>query len=313
VEFAFPAAADTAYRCWVYVAGCCNEVLTFHAQGTEMTAPDPKMPRQSVPAEPGGEADAPVRHGISGLKKRHDDHMGPKQPDRWDWVQIPLPKYATPGMKRVRVTTDQKGFSVAYACVSATRTREPSDRDLKEAERLRAETPGWASRGGVRLGQLLREVWDGIGGGEIGDLTNHPKFKAGEPSSKGPISQFAAPAHVANDYGQRIRGYLHPAVSGDYVFWISADDRAELWLSEDDDPARKRKIAWAKDWCGERDYTKNPEQKSSPVKLEAGKRYYVEALQKEGGGGDHLSVKWTLPDGKEEDPIPGIRLSPVAK
>ena len=78
-------------------------------------------------------------------------------------------------------------------------------------------------------------------------------------------------------------------------------------------PRYWRKIAWVKEWCGEKEYTKHPEQKSSPVKLEAGKRYYVEALQKEGGGGDHLTVKWTLPDGKEEDPIPGIRLSPPSK
>lgn len=48
----------------------------------------------------------------------------------------------------------------------------------------------------------------------------------------------------------------------------------------------------------------------------AGRRYYVEALQKEGGGGDHLAVRWQLPGGIWENPadpgapIPGIRLVP---
>ena len=44
--------------------------------------------------------------------------------------------------------------------------------------------------------------------------------------------------------------------------------------------------------------------------LKAGRRYYVEALHKEGGGGDHVSVKWQLPNGQQEAPIPGNRLSP---
>ena len=30
--------------------------------------------------------------------------------------------------------------------------------------------------------------------------------------------------------------------------------------------------------------------------LEAGKSYYIEALLKEGGGNDHLSVAWQGPD-----------------
>jgi hypothetical protein len=46
------------------------------------------------------------------------------------------------------------------------------------------------------------------------------------------------------------------------------------------------------------------------VVLTAGKRYYIEALHKEGGGSDHCSVGWTLPDGTDERPIPGKRLSP---
>ena len=49
-----------------------------------------------------------------------------------------------------------------------------------------------------------------------------------------------------------------------------------------------------------------------PIALLAGRRYYVEALQKEEGGGDNLSVAWTLPNGQIEAPIAGSSLIPFA-
>ena len=102
-------------------------------------------------------------------------------------------------------------------------------------------------------------------------------------------------------------------MSGLYVFWISSDDQGELKLSMDEDPAHAKTIASAQEWCGEREYTKFPTQQSQPIELKAGRRYYIEALQKQGGGGDHVSVAWRLPTGAEEKPIPGSRLSPFIR
>src|SRR5690606_17001039 len=52
---------------------------------------------------------------------------------------------------------------------------------------------------------------------------------------------------------------------------------------------------------------------SSPVNLVQGQRYYIEALHKEGVGSDHMAVGWQLPDGTQERPIAGSRLSPFAQ
>jgi hypothetical protein len=304
VEAAFTAGPDRPVRAFVYVGGCCAETFLFHAQGTELKSPDGK-----TSAEPGGEAALVVKHTITGLKRRHQDHLGPKEPDRWEWVTIVLPKYAEAGRKVLRLLSDQKGFSVGMVVVSGERTTPPRDLDAKEVEQHRADVPGYLSRGGVQLGSLLREVYRGIGGGGVDDLRNNPAFPD-RPAETARIRAFESPQDIGDDYGQRIRGYVHPPASGDYVFWIASDDQGMLWLSPDADPKNKVQIANVREWTPPRQYDKWPEQKSKPVRLEAGRRYYIEAVHKEGGGGDHVSVRWQLPDGSIEAPIPGSRLSP---
>ena len=57
----------------------------------------------------------------------------------------------------------------------------------------------------------------------------------------------------------------------------------------------------------------NQENISKPIPLEEGRRYYIEALMKEGEGGDCLGVVWQLPGGVPpvfgDPPIPGTYLA----
>ena len=129
------------------------------------------------------------------------------------------------------------------------------------------------------------------------------KWEPGNPGARASTFHRSEPSRAS-------RQYIHPPVSGAYVFWVASDDTSELRLSTDEDPAHARPIASSPQWTSPREYTKFPVQQSQPIELKAGRRYYVEALQKPGGGGDHLSVAWRLPNGTEEKPIPGSRLSP---
>lgn len=61
---------------------------------------------------------------------------------------------------------------------------------------------------------------------------------------------------------------------------------------------------------GPREWNTIDSQSAPTISLEAGKRYYIEALHKQGIGSDHIVVGWTWPDGTVERPIPGNRLSP---
>lgn len=46
-----------------------------------------------------------------------------------------------------------------------------------------------------------------------------------------PPTIFEGSLDWADNYGTRIRGYVHPPATVNYVFWIASDDHSELWLS----------------------------------------------------------------------------------
>jgi hypothetical protein len=126
------------------------------------------------------------------------------------------------------------------------------------------------------------------------------------------LTQLESPRDAGDNFGARIRGYVCPPQTGSYTFRLSGDDDCQLWLSPDDDASRKVQIAGYSGYTDYGQWNKYPGQQSVPVSLEAGRRYYIEALQKEAGGGDFVAVSWQLPDGQTEAPIPGRRLAPFS-
>ncbi len=172
-----------------------------------------------------------------------------------------------------------------------------------------AERPIPASRLVPYEAGLLREVWSGISGTAVSNLTSSPNYPS-TPNSSQTIYSFEGPVDNADNYGTRIRGYVVPPTTGNYTFWIASDDNSELWLSNSADPAGKSLIASVSSWTNSREWTKFSSQQSSPRTLTAGQKYYVEVLHKEGTGGDNVAVGWQGPGitGDAERPIPGSRL-----
>ncbi len=109
------------------------------------------------------------------------------------------------------------------------------------------------------------------------------------------LTAFQIPTDWGEEYGTRLRGWLLPPATGEYTFWIASDDESELWLSTDTGPSNRDLIASVPYYTAPEEWEAFSTQRSKPLRLEAGKRYYVEALQKEGGGGDHLAVAWQGP------------------
>ena len=162
----------------------------------------------------------------------------------------------------------------------------------------------------VPSGSILREYWAGINGGSVADLTRAGAYPD-SPTRRSIESAFEARANWTDNYGTRMRGYVHPPVSGMYTFYIAAADTARLFLSSDSGAAGAVLIASANGATGYRNWTAQASQRSAEVFLSAGMRYYIEAIHKEGGGNDYLSVGWQVDGGAIEGPIPGTALSPV--
>lgn len=152
-----------------------------------------------------------------------------------------------------------------------------------------------------------------------GDITTQPNNAYGE------------------NYGAQMLGYFYPPASGDYVFWVCADDQAVLYLATDDNPANKKLIATEQGWSNPRQWdtanggaleaknsqtytgtqwaTKDTTYGGAKITLQANKAYYIEAIFKEGGGGDNLAVAVAAPNSSIDQsmPIPGKYLSTIDK
>ncbi|MEL7237570.1 MAG: thrombospondin type 3 repeat-containing protein, partial [Planctomycetota bacterium] len=128
----------------------------------------------------------------------------------------------------------------------------------------------------------------------MADLLGAPDYPD-NPAVQEEMALFEGPTNVADAYGTRLRGIFYAPESGSYTFWVAGDDNTVLNLSPDAIAANRTTIASVPGWSASRQWDKFPEQQSAPVTLEAGRPYYIEALQKEGGGGDNVAVGWQRP------------------
>jgi hypothetical protein len=173
-----------------------------------------------------------------------------------------------------------------------------------------------ASSASAQTYGVYRELWDNLDSSQantIAMLTNsavNPNWPdKPNPAYTQTLGTFETGVNTGMDYyGQQLRAFILPPTTGAYVFWISSDDSSNLFLSTDENPANKVLIARVDSWTNSREWTKEANQQSSPINLVAGKRYYIEALMQQGGGGDNLAVQWQLPNGTLETPIPGTRM-----
>lgn len=210
--------------------------------------------------------------------------------------------YAPPPANRtttVTTTPAPSGTTTPAATTNGTESKLPATPTAPPA----APAPP-----GAGAGRILREWWTGIGGKSVHDLTGSKHFKD-KPDGQEFLTSLDAPRQVGSDYGTRIRGYLHPPVTGDYRFWIASDDHSQLWLSSDANPANLRQIAGVTEWTPAQQWDRFASQQSEVIHLQAGQRYYIEVLHKQADQKDNLSVAWQIP-GSERQVIAGQYLSP---
>ncbi len=156
------------------------------------------------------------------------------------------------------------------------------------------------------------EWWTNITGTAVTNLTDHPDYPAspsGSAVSNNPAATFRF-SLAQDNYGSRLRAFFLAPKTGSYTFYMASDDGSELWVSTNASPACAARVAYVNGYTGTNEWSKYTSQKSVPLALTAGGLYYVEALHKEGTGGDHVLVGAELPGGQLERPLPTHRIEP---
>lgn len=149
-------------------------------------------------------------------------------------------------------------------------------------------------------GSLNLHVWRSICGSSVENIRKSWFFPQ-YPDEQKFINKFEYEDDTV-DYGLRIFGYIHPPRSGFFLFGIASDDSSELWLSTSEYPKDKELIARVFDkdaigWTQKDELDKYTDQVSTTsVKLERGKKYYIEVLHKQIGGAGFVQVFWKASD-----------------
>ncbi len=146
----------------------------------------------------------------------------------------------------------------------------------------------------------------GIEGVSVSELTDHPDFPD-NPTGRRLLDELESPAQFEDSYGARIRGFLHPPVSGEYRLLLGSRGSSELWLSPDDRPEHKTRLTSI---ARPSSSHSRADGLSEPVALDAGERYYLEILHKEGKSKDFLAVEWLIPGDSSPRDIARRWLSP---
>ena len=170
---------------------------------------------------------------------------------------------------------------------------------------------GLVSNSAGQTGQIKIEWWTDIASIDINTLLNHSDYPD-NPHGSDYLTTFEVVqgsfADLVDEYGARIRGYFHPPETGEYTFWVNSDDESILLLSPEGSSSHAVMIARCIRSAPLVNWTRYAGQQSMPIALEAGKKYYIEAIYKENTGGDRLRVAYG-PEGAQVI-IPGAELSP---
>ena len=226
-------------------------------------------------------------------------------------ITLPVPLDA----QTVRLLTSPQTAGASY-------TVTPNNLQDLAGNKIAANSAKTFNAFNVTSNSIGVEIWRSVGGSAVTDIRNDTNYPArpNEDYAIGSFDSFLLPVLTNSDnntYSGRMRAWITPEETGDYEFFIRADDQGELRLSTDDkfdrfdDPdVIANELPTAADITAGDTFqeTGTDDSVSQPVHLEKGKHYAMQALWKESNGGDYLQIAWR----KVGDTTPADQLTPIA-
>jgi hypothetical protein len=144
--------------------------------------------------------------------------------------------------------------------------------------------------------------------GTVADVIGDPRYP-NKPDWTAFIPGFDSRSIFPDDshtgYGDRITGVFVPPTNGNYIFYIKSDDNSQLFLNPNGSDSAGSTLQTEEISCC---HGFSANSNSVPVALTNGQLYYLEAIHKEGGGGDYVQVATEL----DTDTTPPDNLYPMA-
>ncbi|XP_060759012.1 beta-1,4-N-acetylgalactosaminyltransferase 3-like [Neoarius graeffei] len=167
------------------------------------------------------------------------------------------------------------------------------DTQSNEFKMRQSEQPKWKPE---FLGEVNMHIFEDWCGGSVAQLRKNELFPF-FPHARTTIKRLALYPGWEN-YGLRIFGYIHPIISGEYIFAIASDDNSEFWLSSDEKIKNLKLVAYlgkvGNEWAAPGEYEKFSSQISEPIVLSKMQQYYFEIIYKQSEAMDHVELAWRL-------------------
>jgi len=126
-------------------------------------------------------------------------------------------------------------------------------------------------------GELEWHAWQGLYGGDMGQLTANPKFPR-SPDVVKPLFRLKSLNNYDDNYGSRVEGFIQVPSNTTVQFNVTGDRIVDFYLSSDENPDNKVLVANVPSQVAELEHYEFPEQTSASIDLVAGQHYYFEIL-----------------------------------
>ena len=144
-----------------------------------------------------------------------------------------------------------------------------------------------------------RELWKDITGFTVERLEADPVWST-PADRRETVEEAVGFAKAGNNYVQRLSGVFTAPADGEYVFAVASDDDGVLLVTPAGTDAAS--MARVSGYVNPLDFESQAGQRVT-VRLVAGQPVRLEARSLQGGGGNHLAIGVTHPDGRREHPI----------
>ncbi len=218
---------------------------------------------------------------------------------------------------RVAYEVERDGVSLNSVLQTTSYVDFPGQTSKQYTYRVRAKdvTPNYSDWATVQVttatdtplvpGTVKVEIFDGISGTAIADLTSNAKFTANTPDRATYVPTLLAGSasstsgwnnSFGDNLGVRITGVITPLETADYDFFIRSDDASAFYLNKSGaaipNPTTDTALIEETGCCNTfyEPADADASTTAAPISLTAGTSYGFVVLMKEGGGGDGVAV-----------------------